>query len=247
MLDLYRESSMRKNAAKLVGAGIYRIRNLKNGKLYIGSAKNLKVRYRSHRNDLKRQKHHSIILQRAWNKYGENNFIFEVVEEVSNLDNLLKREQHYLDSLSPDYNICTVAGNCTGRKFSKETREKMSKSASGRIVSEEGKRKRSEASKGSGNNFYGKKHTEKTKEKIRIARAKQIITKETKEKLSKRFSGEKNPAAKKVMRIDPKSGNKVIYDYIKQARKDGFKTHAKIKACCEGKIKTYKGYVWKFV
>lgn len=238
---------MKKGAAKLVGAGIYRIRNLKNGKLYIGSAKNLKIRYRSHRNDLKRQKHHSIILQRAWNKYGENNFIFEVIEKVSNLENILEREQYYLDSLNPVYNICPIAGNCTGRKFSKESKAKMSKSASNRIVSEESREKRSLASKGKGNSFYGKKHTEEAKEKIRIARAKQKITEKQKEKLSKANSGAGNPAAKRVMRIDPKNGNKVIYDYMKQARQDGFKTHARIKACCEGRIETYKGYIWKFI
>lgn len=83
--------------------GIYRIRNIINNKCYYGSAKNIKKRWKRHINDLNNNKHHSIILQRSWNKYGIDNFIFEIVE-ICDVNLLLETEQKYLD-LNPEYNI----------------------------------------------------------------------------------------------------------------------------------------------
>jgi len=83
--------------------GIYRIKNLLNNKCYYGSSKNIETRWLKHKNELKKGKHINIILQRAWDKYGSDNFSFEVVEECDKKI-LLEREQYYLD-LNPDYNI----------------------------------------------------------------------------------------------------------------------------------------------
>lgn len=83
--------------------GIYRIRNLINNKCYYGSAKNIKRRWCKHKSQLKYNRHENIILQRAWNKYGDENFIFEIVEKCKE-DELLIIEQKYLD-LNPEYNI----------------------------------------------------------------------------------------------------------------------------------------------
>jgi len=57
---------------------IYRIRNLVNNKCYIGSAKNLHNRVVKHLSDLRRNTHHSIVLQRAYNLYGELNFVVTI-------------------------------------------------------------------------------------------------------------------------------------------------------------------------
>jgi group I intron endonuclease len=61
--------------------GIYKITNIINGDCYIGSSVNIKERFYRHKKDLKKGKHHSIILQRAYKKYGKENFIFEVLTE----------------------------------------------------------------------------------------------------------------------------------------------------------------------
>lgn len=83
--------------------GIYRIRNLVNDKCYYGSAKNIKRRWSKHKSQLKNNRHENIILQRAWDRYGEENFVFEVIEEC-NETILLATEQKYLNS-NPEYNI----------------------------------------------------------------------------------------------------------------------------------------------
>jgi group I intron endonuclease len=83
--------------------GIYRIKNLVNGKCYYGSSKQIEKRFDRHKRELKNDIHINCILQKAWNKYGENNFLFEVVEEC-NINVLLETEQKYLD-LQPEYNI----------------------------------------------------------------------------------------------------------------------------------------------
>ena len=83
--------------------GIYKITNLVNGKIYYGSSKDIEKRWRIHKNNLNNNKHHNIKLLNAWNKYGEENFKFDIIEEC-NETILLEREQYYLD-LKPDYNI----------------------------------------------------------------------------------------------------------------------------------------------
>lgn len=80
--------------------GIYKITCKSTGKFYIGSSINIEKRWREHAAQLKNGRHHSILLQRAWDKYGVSDFIFEVVEETDR-QTLLNREQFYLDSLKP--------------------------------------------------------------------------------------------------------------------------------------------------
>ena len=103
--------------------GIYQIKNKINKKSYIGSSSRLKLRWNRHQTDLKCNVHHSLALQRAFNKYGYDNFEFIILENCEE-DKLLKREQYYLNTLKPEYNICKIAGNCAGVKHSSETIEK---------------------------------------------------------------------------------------------------------------------------
>ena len=65
-------------------------------------------------------------MQNAWNKYGSENFKFEVVDVVSNPENLIKYEQLWMDLLKPEYNISKIAKSCLGVKRSEETRKKLS-------------------------------------------------------------------------------------------------------------------------
>lgn len=106
---------------------IYRIvSNINPEKIYIGSALDFGGRKRMHLSLLKRDKHHSILLQRHVNKYGVEDFYFEILERVFDISQLIQREQHYLDTYKPTLNILKVAGNTFGRLVSEETRRKIS-------------------------------------------------------------------------------------------------------------------------
>lgn len=76
---------------------IYKIRNLVNQKFYVGSSQNKRERFRNHRRLLRLGTHHCKHLQAAWNKYTEECFVFEVVEEVPEGGDLWSAEDRWLD------------------------------------------------------------------------------------------------------------------------------------------------------
>lgn len=106
--------------------GIYAIFNLANEGFYVGSAKNLLKRKQHHFRDLATGKHKNPHLQRAYDLYGLDAFRFDVLEHVERLEDLLTREQHYIDNLNPVYNIARTAGSNLGMKFTSEHRAKLS-------------------------------------------------------------------------------------------------------------------------
>lgn len=80
-------------------SAIYKITCLINNKIYIGSAKIVQYRKHQHFVDLKNNKHCNKKLQRSYNKYGKENFIFEILEFVEDKSKLIEREQFYLDTI----------------------------------------------------------------------------------------------------------------------------------------------------
>jgi len=76
---------------------IYKIRNVVNQHYYVGSTVDSRKRFWEHRKDLRLGRHVCIRLQRAWSKYGEDCFKFEVVEQLDSRDALLPAEQKWLD------------------------------------------------------------------------------------------------------------------------------------------------------
>jgi len=137
-------------------SGVYQIKNIVNGKLYIGSSNNIAKRWISHKCLLENKKHKNKYLISAWHKYGRNSFIFSIIEYVE-IDKLIEREQYYIDYYNTSdrnfgYNLAPNAGRTAGCVFSKETRIKMSISATKRPpISEETKLKLSIARLGNKN------------------------------------------------------------------------------------------------
>jgi group I intron endonuclease len=128
-------------------SGIYQIRNSVNGKIYVGSAKNIYARWTAHKAQLRENRHHSILLQRAWNKYGAFAFSFEVIEFLDSdryFDIAPAREIHYIREMrSADrkfgYNIIAtermtnhVAEFNKKRVWTQEQRDRMRQKATGR-------------------------------------------------------------------------------------------------------------------
>lgn len=105
----------------LLNKGIYKIVNLINNKIYIGSSKNLYNRRKTHFSKLRLNYFYNKTLQKDFNEYGENNFKFEILEIINNINNLINREQYWIDFLKPEYNTSKIAGSNKGYKFSKES------------------------------------------------------------------------------------------------------------------------------
>ncbi len=105
--------------------GIYAIVNRLNQHIYVGSAVNLLQRKQHHFSDLKAGKHKNPYLQRAYDSYGQEALLFGVIEHVSHVEDLLVREQYYIDTLNPEYNIARTAGSNLGMTYSPETKAKM--------------------------------------------------------------------------------------------------------------------------
>lgn len=151
--------------------GVYSITNITNGHMYIGSTVDIRGRWNRHKSDLCSNKHHNQYLQRAWNKYGEDDFVFQLIEQVPLADNLTKVEQSYLDALEPEYNIANDAEHpMLGKEMPKEARQKISQSLQGRkpwntgkSLDEETKKKMSEAHQGK---EFGEEFSQKVSEAL---------------------------------------------------------------------------------
>jgi group I intron endonuclease len=169
-----------------MNSGIYQIRNVITEECYIGSAINFHNRWFEHKRALRKNKHCNKHLQNAWNKYNEESFIFEIIEEVLNKSNLIIKEQYYLDLLKPEYNICQIAGSTTGAAFydSKDFRQKQSISHKGKKRSDESKRKQSISMLGNKSNT-GLIMPEYVRKKISIANKGKKHSKEWNDKISK--------------------------------------------------------------
>jgi group I intron endonuclease len=76
---------------------IYKIRNVVNQHYYVGSTVDSRKRFWEHRKDLRLGRHVCIRLQRAWDKYGEDCFKFEIVEQLEDRSALYPAEQKWLD------------------------------------------------------------------------------------------------------------------------------------------------------
>jgi len=225
-------------------SGIYQIKNLANGKIYIGSAVNIKGRWKRHKSDLLLNKHHSRYLQNACNKYGFKSFEFSILEYVEEESKLLEREQYFIDTLKPEYNMHPIAGSPMGIKRSEETKKKISESHKGeknynygKHTSEDIRKKISESHKGEKNQNYGKSFSE-----------------EHKRKLSELNKGAKNPMYGKPRAIGAGKPSKrvicidtgVVYNSIAEAARQMNLYSSSIWQCCRRKLKTTGGFHWRY-
>ena len=111
--------------------GVYAIINMVNQKKYVGSSNNIKKRWTSHKTRLNNSTHHSDFLQRAWNKYGKDNFtliILEVLSSDNTASDIFIKEQEWIDRLLLEYNVGSVGGgdNLTNHPRRDEIIQKIS-------------------------------------------------------------------------------------------------------------------------
>ena len=231
--------------------GIYKIINVVNNKFYVGSAVDLKRRKTRHFSELRTGKHNNRYLQSSWDKYGEQAFVFVVVEPLTEQDDLLAAENVWL-ALHVGKEYCYNLGvNATapmlgfggeksptwGYKHTGNSLKEISRTSKGRL------------------------HTEGSKEKIRAYLLGKPKSAEVRAKISAKLSGEGNfwygkqrpdhaeKVSKAVVATDA-AGNITTYSSILALREAlNIKPPTVNRALKSGKVLTrgpYKNWLFKY-
>lgn len=211
--------------------GVYTITNKVNNKVYVGStSKDLFVRIKTHLNELRRNDHVNKKLQHAFNKYGEDNFEFELLEE-SPPEYCVSLEQYWinmLDSVSNGYNLRSLAHSNLGIKYPQEVRKRLS-----------------EIHKGLPSHWIGRKHKPESIEKLRAAHLKENLSAETLAKMKKSQNERFRKNARPVAKVD--FYGEIIETFpseSKAGKSMGHKNGSMIRNCISGKMRSSGGFLW---
>ena len=131
-----------------MASAIYAIVNQTTCDMYVGSAVTVNRRWNTHRSNLRSGTHPCRHLQNAYAKYGAANFDWEIIEFVADKENLIQREQFWIDFFHPAYNKRRIANSCLGVRRSTEAKQRMSVAQTGKKQSAETIAKRAAALKG---------------------------------------------------------------------------------------------------
>jgi group I intron endonuclease len=111
-------------------SGVYMIENIKTNKKYIGSSKDIHKRWSEHKALLIKGKHHSIKLQRSYNKTKNKEiYVFSIIEIINDTNLLKEREQYWIDfydSFKNGYN-CSAVDNPSFTEKSERRKRKNDK------------------------------------------------------------------------------------------------------------------------
>lgn len=208
-------------------SGIYLIRNLINGKVYIGKAKDIYKRNKAHVTNLNRKirKQENDHFINAWAKYGKINFAYTVLEYLPLNEELInKKEIEYIDlykSLNPKFGYNKRYDSSTGLIVSEETRKKLSIAQIKRFQ-DPIERLKCSSTYWKNNPIEAQKMGEKVAEKTRKYKIGKFDY--YSEEIIEIFNSRKELSLKNS-------------DYYIQA----------ILGCCNGDKKSYKGYKWKYI
>lgn len=112
-------------------SGIYQIRNIINGKKYVGISNDVPRRLQGHKNRLRRGDHANRHLQSAFNKHGEAAFVFEIIVWCP-AHELLIKEQSFIESGEFRYNLKSASGSHYGFRHTKEAKQRIGKAWRGK-------------------------------------------------------------------------------------------------------------------
>lgn len=204
-----------------------------------------KGRKTQHLKDLRNKHHKNQHLQNAWNKYGQENFNFIIVENMPNTteQELLDMEQKYLDIAKLEKDKCYNKSFVAGRpEMTEEVKRKLSASAKINF-------------KGIGNPMFGKHHSEESKkmmsmigkERLRTQKHPRLGKKHSEETIIKMKQNSNKEKQKTPVKQITKDGITIkIWDSISNASRCLFgKKTSQISRVCNGYEKICKGFIWQ--
>lgn len=226
--------------------GIYKITNLINGKIYIGQSIDIERRFWDHRCISHESNRH---LKHALQKYGKENFKYEVLEECQESE-LDVRERYYIETLKPEYNV-TNGGQDSLRRYPEEVREKISEKSKeqwNNMTDEERQRRISHNLTG---HRRGYTMSEETKAKIRDKNLGKKQSLETIEKrkqtmLKKKQNGYRQTNSshmKKVKCIETDE----VFKSVKDAAESIGANPSSVSSMLKGRQKTVRGFHFEYL
>lgn len=186
----FRACNIPRLTAKPLTTGVYCIRCVVTGKRYVGSAAySFAERWKKHRLQLRGGRHHSRLLQRAWDKYGEAAFAFLVLHRCEPAS-CVGVEQLWMNAFRAadprcGFNISPTAGSRLGDKATPETIAKIAAWQKSKVVSPETRARMSAALK-------GKKKSREHVEKMAAAHRGKKLTEEHRAQISAFNRGRKH-------------------------------------------------------
>ncbi len=212
---------------------LYEIQNKITGYVYIGYTSNLNWRWKEHHRDLKQQKHHNIHLQRAWDKYGEQAFEWNVLKSYEDKQSALLEEIYLIDTQQNLYNI---AEGGLGGDWSKNLSEERKLEIRQKHRERNHHRFQDPVEKLKCNVFANLTEEER-QSRLEVWSAAKIGNKNNRYKYDK-----------PVLQIDQKTGE-IVREWVdvSEAGRSGYERRY-VLACCKGRkgYNSHKGYIWKW-
>lgn len=222
--------------------GIYKILNTVSGKFYIGSALDINKRWRQHRNSLDNGQHRNVHLQRSWDKYGSFVFEFLVVEETL-IEDLITREQHYIDTLNVcdiniGFNIAPTAGSSLGIKRTEYTVERIRASRLGKTLTEDHKANISKSMQSS-QKFKDAMNSQTYKDNMRD------LNLGTKNNMYGKY-GKQHARSRPICQYTKDLEFVKEWESANMAARELKFNQGNITSCCKGNLAHAYGFVWRY-
>lgn len=177
---------------------IYILQNKINLKVYVGKTHDPEGRYKAHLYTANGNTiYNKYLIHKAINKYGKDNFSFQIIEEYENEQESLDAECFWIEFFQSDvnrfgneygYNLTAGGDGISGLKHSQEAKDKVSKANTGRIFSQKTREQMRKSHTGKPSSMLGHQQTDNQK---RLQS--QMVSGEKNYFYDKHFSGEQNP------------------------------------------------------
>lgn len=232
-------------------SGIYKITNKINNHFYIGQSKNIEKRWKDHIKTAKENKNRTV-LQKAFCKYGVDNFTFEILEKCPT-DKLDEKEIFYIAKLKPEYNMNLGGSGNKGYIVTNETKESLRQYGRDQWNSYDEETKNKIIRNQLKGPKKGSHRSEETKRLLSIKSKNYFeknngMSEECKRKISESLRGKKRPNLshyKAVIGVS-EHGTKFFFECIKDAAIVLDINYSSIVHCLRGKRKQAGNMTWEY-